>query len=133
MVDLLISKGADVMIRDKDGVTPLMSAASQVRCPSLNPSWQLLSQHYTAPVASFSGGTSRPRNPPSSESVLTDAMGSICESLQGHKEVSELLITKNADVNAVASSGYVPSPCTSAPLLPFPSATHSSGSLFLFS
>lgn len=33
MVDLLISKGADVMIRDKDGVTPLMSAASQVRHP----------------------------------------------------------------------------------------------------
>jgi ankyrin repeat protein len=33
VVDLLISKGADVMIRDKDGVTPLMSAASQVRHP----------------------------------------------------------------------------------------------------
>jgi hypothetical protein len=32
--------------------------------------------------------------------------------LQGHKEVSELLITKSADVNAVASSGYVASPCT---------------------
>lgn len=30
MVDLLISKGANVTIRDKDGVTALMSAASQV-------------------------------------------------------------------------------------------------------
>lgn len=30
VVDLLLAAGADPMIRDKDGVSPLMSAAAQV-------------------------------------------------------------------------------------------------------
>lgn len=31
VVDLLLAAGADPMVRDKDGVSPLMSAAAQVR------------------------------------------------------------------------------------------------------
>ena len=34
VVDLLLSAGADPMVRDKDGVSPLMSAAAQVSASS---------------------------------------------------------------------------------------------------
>ena len=41
VVDLLLAAGADPMVRDKDGVSPLMSAAAQVSCCTVvrSPRW----------------------------------------------------------------------------------------------
>ena len=104
VVELLISKGADVNAKMKDGWTPLHSAARYGRKGHRH--WEI-----TELLIANGADVNAITNQGEHFHVKYPWTPLHIAAINGHKEIAELLIAAGADVNAEDGDGYTPLDC----------------------